>query len=72
MRAREQFKNGLNLTISITGISRRKACMSAGVNEVTLRRFLQGKTDIRLDTLDDLCQLGFGKSLDYVYHLGGE
>lgn len=72
MTPTDQFINGLNKIISETKITRAQACRDAGIDPITLRRFLNRETDIKLMTLQAICEKGFGVTFHKVYHLGGE
>ena len=65
------FIAGLRNAAMITGITKRQACLSAGVNETTLRRFMHRQTDIKLVNLSAICQVGYKMSLSKVIALGG-
>jgi len=70
MKSALQYRKGLSEAIRVTGISARQASMKAGFNENQLNRFMSGKTDIKLNTLDNLCELGFGLPMETVYRMG--
>jgi len=70
MKASAQFRRGLNKAMENTDVSSRQASLKAGFNEHQLNRFLFGKNDILLETLDKICQDGFGLPLDTVYRMG--
>jgi len=72
MTPTDQFIRGFDRAIKITGISKRQACIRSGVHEVTLRRFMNRETDIKLVTLHKICSAGFNMSLQTVYGMGGE
>jgi hypothetical protein len=66
----DQFIRGFQRVAQITGITRRQACLKAGVHDATLRRFMNHETDIKLMTLHMICQDGFGVSFGTVYAMG--
>ena len=70
MKSALQYRKGLLEAIRVTGISARQASLNAGFNENQLNRFISGKTDIKLNTLDSLCESGFGLPMDTVYRMG--
>ena len=70
MKAGVQFRRGINKAIENTAISSRQASLAAGFNENQLNRFLSGKNDILLETLDEICREGFGLPLDTVFRMG--
>ena len=70
MKSALQYRKGLLEAIRVTGISAREASMKAGFNENQANRFISGKTDIKLNTLDSLCELGFGLPMETVYRMG--
>ena len=70
MTITDQFIRGLNLAEQITGTSKRQACIRAGVNEVTLRRFMNRDTDILLVNLDSICRKGYGSTFNKILALG--
>ena len=72
MTTTDKFIKGLELAANITGVSRRQACIKAGVNETTLRRFMNRDTDILLHNLDLVCREGYGMSISRMIALGGE
>ena len=72
MTPTDQFISGLNQVIALKEVTRTQACKNAGIDPMTLRRFLTRKTNIKLDTLTSICEDGFGVSFDKVYHLGGK
>jgi len=71
MNTTDQFIRGLKIAEQLTGTSKRQACLKAGVNETTLRRFMHKQTDIKLVNLSAICQVGYGMSLSKVIALGG-
>jgi len=71
MTVTDQFINGLNKIIAESELTRAAACSAAGITPMTLRRFLKRETDIKLKTLQAICD-GYGVSFHKVYHLGGE
>ena len=68
--ASDTFRRGFKTVIKNTGISARQASLNAGFNENQLNRFISGKTDIKLNTLDRLCESGFGLPMETVYRMG--
>ena len=70
MNADLRFKRGLVLVSHETGVSMRQASMKAGFNENALNRFVNGKHDIKLMTLDTICRKGFGSTFDVVWKAG--
>lgn len=70
MDASTQFRAGLKRAVIVTGISPRQASLRAGFNEGQLNRFINGSTNIKLDTLDAVCTEGFGMKFDTVYRMG--
>jgi len=71
MTPTDQFIRGFERAITITGVSKRQACIRSGVHEVTLRRFMNRQTDIKLNTLHKICEGGFKMSFQTVYGMGG-
>lgn len=70
MKATQQFRRGLRKAAEVTNVSTRQASLKAGYNQNQLNRFLSGKQDIRLATLDDVCRKGFGLQFDTVWNMG--
>lgn len=65
-----QFKRGMTKASEVTGISARQASLRAGFNQNQVGRFLQGRNDVLLGTLERLCVKGFGMSLESVFKMG--
>jgi hypothetical protein len=65
------YTDGLRKASEVTGISTRQASLRAGYNQNQLNRFFSRETDIKLGTLNDICELGFGMTMETVYRLGG-
>ena len=72
MNPTDQFINGLNKIAKESGKSKQQACKDAGIDPITLRRFLNRETDIKLVTLSNICRQGYGVSFHKVYHMGGK
>jgi len=70
MTTTDTFIDGLKVAEQLTGVSKRQACIKAGINETTLRRFMKKEHGIRLDTLSAICNVGYGMSLSKVIALG--
>jgi len=70
MKASAQFRVGLERAAKVTGISTRKASIDAGFNQHQLKRFMSGKTNIKLSTLDTICTDGFGLPFVTIYRMG--
>ena len=70
MKATVQYRRGLSEAVRITGISARDASRNAGFNAEQMTRFVSGKTDIKLGTLEKLCEFGFGLPMESVFRLG--
>ena len=70
MTTTDQFIAGLKIAEKLTGTSKRQACIRAGVNEVTLRRFINRETSILLVNLDKICKDGYGMTISKVIALG--
>ena len=65
-----QFKRGIEKAMDVTGTSARQASLKAGYNQNQIGRFLQGRNDVLLGTLEDICTKGFGMSLETVFQMG--
>jgi len=70
MTSTDKFIRGLKVAEQLTGTSKRQACKLAGVNEVTLRRFMNRETDILMVNLSNICKLGYGMSISKIIALG--
>ena len=70
MKATVQYRRGLAEAVRITGKSARQASLDAGFNADQFKRFVSGKTDIKLGTLEKLCEFGFGLPMESVFRLG--
>ena len=70
MTSTDKFIRGLKIAEQLTGTSKRQACIKAGVNEVTLRRFMNRETDILMVNLSNICKLGYGMSISKIIALG--
>ena len=72
MNPTDQFIKGLKVAEQLTGISKRQACLKAGVNETTLRRFMLRETDMLFVNLTNICRTGYGMSISKIIALGGD
>ena len=70
MTTTDQFIRGLKVAEDLTGISKRQACIKAGVNETTLRRFMNRENSILLVNLSAICEKGYGMTLNKIIALG--
>ena len=70
MKSTLQYRKGLAKAVEVTGISARQASLNAGFNENQLNRFVSGRTSIKLDTLEALCEEGFGLTMESIFRLG--
>ena len=60
--------SGCRVSISQPG----QVSLKAGYNQNQAHRFLTGRTDIKLQTVVDLCEKGFGLDSETVLDLGRE
>lgn len=72
MKPSERYQVGLRKAAEMTGKSFRKASLDAGMNQNQVMRFVKGQTDIKLGTLDKICNDGFGMTMETVYKIGGQ
>ena len=70
MRASLQFRRGLEKAMELTATTARQASIKAGYNEKQLDRFISGRHDILLTTLIDICEEGFGLTIETVLRMG--
>ena len=69
MTVNQQFRRGIRKALKITDLSTRQVSLKAGYNEHQVNRFLKGM-DIKLSTLDDICNKGLGIEFETVYRMG--
>ena len=68
----ERMQAGIRAASKQTHITPRQASLKAGFNQNQLLRFLTGQTGIKIQTLDDICNNGFGLTFNQVWILGGK
>jgi len=71
MNTTDEFIKGMEIAAELTGVSRRQACLKAGVHEITLRRFMNRETDMKYMNLVAICNEGWGMSISKIIALGG-
>ena len=65
----DRYRRGIRAALTVRKMSGRQASLKAGFNENQITRFLTGSTDIKVSTLDKLCD-AIGVSPDTVWELG--
>ena len=72
MKATERYQIGLSKAADVTGKSFRAASLDAGYNQNQVGRFVSGETDIKMRTLEAICEKGFGMTMETIYEMGGQ